>query len=253
MRSIIGPLLLLAALGRPARANAADFYASRPPYERPFPAQRVPRGLKTLSARECGTCHAAIYREWRQSVHSQAWSDPQFQAELYKQPGVSWMCVNCHTPLRNQLDSLVVGLAGDDVERPAKRPNAAFDAALQTEAITCAGCHVRDGAVEGPIRGALAPHATRYSPKFRSPELCLRCHQAVQAYPGKNFICTFTTGEEWRAGPFGKRGVPSLSSWPRVLIRTTGSPPVAGIEKTAVPIFFGRSVRSSGPFSRSIT
>jgi hypothetical protein len=209
MRLVAGVLTSFLAVAAAVRLSAApaDFYATRPVYERPFPAQRVPRGLTSLSARECGRCHAAIYREWQQSVHAQAWADGQFQAEFQKQPGVQWMCINCHTPLRNQLDSLVVTLRDADVERPVRRANPEFDAALKSEAITCAVCHVRDGVVEGPFGDTKAPHAVRYNPAFRSPDLCLRCHQAVQAYPGKNFICTFETGDEWRAGPYAKRGV----------------------------------------------
>jgi nitrate reductase cytochrome c-type subunit len=185
---------------------APDFYATRPPFERPREPVTVPRGLQGLSARECGGCHVEIYREWQQSVHAQAWSEPQFQAELHKQPGVRWLCVNCHTPLRNQIDSLVVALADDDVERPTRRANPAFDAALQSEGITCAACHVRDGAVEGPFGDGSAPHAVRKNPEFRSPDMCLRCHQAVQAYPGKNFVCTFQTGDEWREGSHAAAG-----------------------------------------------
>jgi len=202
---VVVPFLAVAAVVRLSGAPA-DFYATRPVYERPFSAQRVPRGLTSLSARECGRCHATIYREWRQSAHAQAWTDLQFQAEFHKQPGVQWMCINCHTPLRNQLDSLVVALRDADVERPVRRANPEFDAALRSEAITCAACHVRDGAVEGPFGDTMAPHAVRYNPAFRSPALCLRCHQAVQTYPGKNFICNFRSGDEWRAAPQAKRG-----------------------------------------------
>ena len=184
----------------------ADFYATRPQFERPFPAQRVPAGLGSLSAASCGTCHAEIEREWRQSVHAQAWPDPQFQAELKKQPGVAWLCVNCHTPLVNQLDSVVVALRGDDVERPVRAANPLYEPRLRDESITCAVCHVKDGVIVGPYRDVRAPHPTRYDPSFRSATLCLRCHQAVQTYPGKNFICTFATGDEWRAGPYARRG-----------------------------------------------
>ncbi len=205
MRRVAAALLALAAAGR-APGAARDFYATRPVFERPFPFQQVPRGLAGLSARECGRCHEAIYREWRQSVHAQAWSDLQFQAEFHKEPGVQWMCVNCHTPLVNQLDSLVVALRGGDVDRPVRRANPGFDPALKQEAITCAACHVRDGAVEGPFGDTQAPHAVRFSPRFRSSDLCLRCHQAVQAYPGKTFICAFRTGDEWRLGPQARRG-----------------------------------------------
>ena len=207
MKRLAGALLLVLSFA-PACAPkpAPDFYATRPPFERPLAAQRVPRGLASLSSRECGRCHVEIYREWRQSVHAQAWTDLQFQGELGKQPGVRWLCVNCHTPLRNQIDSLVVALAGGDVERPTRRANPLFDANLQAEGITCAACHVREGAVEGPFGDPRAPHAVRLNPAFRGPELCLGCHQAVQAYPGKNFVCTFRTGDEWREGPVAAAG-----------------------------------------------
>ena len=208
MRRLAGAVLIILPIAAVAcmRASAKDFYATRPPFERPLPAQRVPRGLTSLSASECGRCHGEIYREWQQSVHAQAWSDVQFQAELAKQPGVGWLCVNCHTPLRNQIDSLVVSLSENDVERPLRRANTDFDPALRPEGITCAACHVRDGAVEGPFGDRRAPHAVRYNADFRSADFCLRCHQAVQAYPGKNFVCTFQTGDEWREGRHAQEG-----------------------------------------------
>lgn len=199
-------LLVLPVAAACGPAAAPDFYATRPPFERPLAEERVPKGLASLSSRECGGCHVEIYREWRQSVHAQAWTDLQFQAELGKQPGVRWLCVNCHTPLRNQLDSLVVALRDGDVERPTRRANPAFDAGLREEGITCAACHVRDGAVEGPFADARAPHAVRLNTAFLGAEACLRCHQAVQAYPGKNFVCTFQTGDEWREGPHAATG-----------------------------------------------
>src|SRR5262245_33231319 len=200
MRRIAGQMMALLPAATCVPLAGPDFYATRPLFEQPFAAQRPPRGLAGLSAAECGRCHVEIYREWQQSVHAQAWTDAQFQAEFAKQPGVQWMCVNCHTPLRNQLDSLVVGLRGGDVERPVRRMNRDFEPALKEEGITCAACHVRGGAVEGPFGDTRAPHPVRFNPDFRRPDLCLRCHQAVQAYPGKNFVCTFQTGDEWRAG-----------------------------------------------------
>lgn len=208
MRRSAGALLLALPILAAACAGGApqDFYSTRPPFERPLPAQRVPYGLASLSAVECGRCHGEIYREWQQSVHAQSWSDLQFQAEFAKQPGVQWLCVNCHTPLRNQLDSLVVSLRAGDVERPVRQANPDFEPALKAEGITCAGCHVRDGAVEGPFGDTKAPHAVRFNPAFRSADFCLGCHQAVQAYPGKNFVCTFQTGDEWREGPHAREG-----------------------------------------------
>lgn len=228
---VLGLVTLAAACGPRA---APDFYATRPAFERPLPEQRIPRGLKSLSSRECGGCHVEIYREWRQSVHAQAWTDLQFQAELGKQPGVRWLCVNCHTPLRNQIDSLVVALAGGDVERPERTANAGYDPALREEGITCAACHVRDGAVEGPFGDPNAPHAVRMNPAFLGPEPCLGCHQAVQAYPGKNFVCTFRTGDEWREGPMADAG------------RSCQSCHMPGVHR---PLVAGGPVRRSGRHS----
>jgi len=205
MRGLLLIALLVVAV---AVASAAqDFYDTRPAHERPLPAQRIPAGLHSLSSRECGTCHVAIYREWQQSVHAQAWRDPQFQAELKKEPPLSWLCVNCHTPLRDQLDSLVVDLAAGDVAKARRVANPDFVPALRVEGVGCASCHVRDGAVEGPYRDVKARHAVRFSAALRGAEVCLRCHQAVQAYPGKNFVCTFQTGDEWRSSSYAARGV----------------------------------------------
>jgi hypothetical protein len=246
MRLVAGVLVSLLGVAAGARLFAApdDFYLTRPLYERPFPAQRVPRGLTSLSARECGRCHTTIYREWQQSVHAQAWADRQFQAELGKQPGVQWMCINCHTPLRNQLDSLVVALRDADVERPVRRVNRAFDASLRSEAITCAACHVRDGVVEGPFGDSKAPHPVRGNPEFRSPALCLRCHQAVQAYPGKNFICTFETGDEWRAGPDAKRGVSCQGCHMPAELRALA--PGVPVRRTGLHGWIGSHLRKGG-------
>ena len=35
-----------------------------------------------MTAADCGVCHGEIAREWNASVHAQAWSDPQFQADF---------------------------------------------------------------------------------------------------------------------------------------------------------------------------
>jgi hypothetical protein len=53
-------------------------------------------------------------------------------------------------------------------------PNLDFDAVLQQEGVTCAGCHLRDGKILGPRGSQSAPHPTR---KFADAnEICVRCH-----------------------------------------------------------------------------
>jgi hypothetical protein len=61
-------------------------------WEKAIPNQAVPEGLETIRASECGECHIEIYNEWRQSIHSVALQDPQFQAE-WKKDNV-YVCLN---------------------------------------------------------------------------------------------------------------------------------------------------------------
>ncbi len=194
-------------LAAPVKAATA-FAESRPMLERPLGDGTPVEGLPDLSAETCATCHVEIAKEWRTSVHSQAWVDPQYQAEIAKS-GNKWLCLNCHTPLRSQQETLAVGLQEDDVERPILVRNPTYDAGLRDEGITCAACHVRDGVVHGPglAEGeSIAPHPVKADPAFRTTQVCERCHQAVATFPGKSFICVFDTGDEWREGPYDDEG-----------------------------------------------
>lgn len=186
--------------------RAQDFLATRPVYETPLGVGlEAPEGL-LLSAQSCGACHTAIYEQWKVSTHAQAWTDPQYQAEISKS-GNRWLCLNCHTPLMVQQDRWPVGLQHQDVELPVLVDNPAFDPALRDEGITCVSCHLRDGVLHGPgLSDSVAPHPVQADPGFTDDTLCLRCHQAVATYPGKGFVCTFDTGEEWKAGPYPAEG-----------------------------------------------
>jgi len=187
--------------------RVAAFHATRPTLETPLGVGReIPEGVGSLSAEQCAACHPQIAEEWRVSTHAAAWTDRQYQAEILKS-GNRWLCLNCHTPLLVQQDVWPIGLVDGDVERPLLVPNAVFDADLRNEGITCAACHVREGVIHGPGLGGSPPHPVAADPDFRSDALCLRCHQAVATYPGKDFVCTFETGAEWAAGPYKDEGV----------------------------------------------
>lgn len=196
--------------------KARAFYDSRPYFQQPMPHTEVPQGLPDLRAETCGGCHTEIYEEWRISTHRRAWTqDAQFQAELAKSRSennpdsdddVGWMCVNCHTPLESQLERLVVGLEGGAVEKPIYIDNPNYDRALQLEAITCATCHVRDGAVLGPDGDTDAPHAVRKAPALLSVDVCTRCHQARAEFRHIALACVFDTGGEWQRGPYDDQG-----------------------------------------------
>jgi len=191
--------------------RALAFYGARPRVERPQAGwQRLPDGLPDLRAATCGECHSAIYDEWLVSTHGQAWTDRQLQSEMTKS-GNRWLCNNCHTPLLNQMELWAVELSDGDVEKPLYVENPLFDSAFRDEGITCAACHVRDGAVEGPTGIQTEAHATRKTDRFADEAICLTCHQAVRSYPGKDFICIFETGAEWRESPYGQADQPCQS------------------------------------------
>ena len=189
--------------------RALAFSDQQPRYLRPVPYTPAPAGVGSLSAEACGRCHRAIYEEWRVSTHARAWlDDAQFQEELAKsrQQGVDWMCVNCHTPLMNQIPRWVVGLIDDDVSRPTYVDNPYFDEALQQEAITCATCHVRDGVVLGPFGGTRAPHPVKKDASLLTTAVCTQCHQARAFFEPQQLLCAFNTGEEHAQSPYGQQG-----------------------------------------------
>ncbi len=191
--------------------RAIDFSATQARYLRPVDAGAVPAGLPDLRAATCGTCHTEIYEEWRVSTHARAWKDDtQFQAELHKprsnNSDVSWMCRNCHTPLRSQQPQLVTGLVDDALDRPIYEANPYFQPQLEDDAITCASCHVRDGVVLGPFGDSVAPHPVKKSEHLLSNKVCTDCHQAKAWFEEISLACVFDTGSEFDSGPYAKEG-----------------------------------------------
>lgn len=169
------------------------------PYDQPVP------GIPGIRAEQCGTCHQTIYEEWKTSYHAKAFVDPFFQAYWRKDRHI-WICLNCHTPMEPQQPRLIKGLEGGKVHKPITADNPRFNADFQQEGITCAACHVRDGVIEGPYPDMKAPHPTRYSPRFRSTDICFTCHQVpsgpFQFYNGG----PCSTFPEFEAGPYHRRG-----------------------------------------------
>ncbi len=180
-------------------------FGLRDDYRRALPYQVVPAGLTSLRAEACGQCHQAIYEEWKSSMHAHAYVDPFFQAYWRKDQHI-WVCLNCHSPLENQQPLLIKALKHDDPEQPITEPNPNYDADYQGEGISCAACHVRDGVILGPFEDSVAPHPTRYDPRFRSTQICYTCHQvqsgALQFYNGGPCATFF----EFEGGPYAKRG-----------------------------------------------
>lgn len=142
-------------------------------FERPIPVKELPAAVTSQSAAACGRCHTEIYHEWRTAMHSRAWADPYFQAD-WRFDGSRQICRNCHTPLADQQENLVLGFRDRDKWDPILKPNPHFDAGLQHEGVTCNVCHLREGKILGPYARTSAPHAVEKM--GNSNQVCVRCH-----------------------------------------------------------------------------
>jgi hypothetical protein len=189
-------------VGGPRVGGASADLAAIAAWTQPrVPTGATVAGLPNLSAQTCAGCHDAIHAEWAASTHNRAWVDPQFQAELHKDPSVAWLCINCHTPMADQQPRLVA--APSVLRDPPSRPNPAFDPALQAEGITCVACHWRAAGIAGVHEDAVAPHALVFDGTLRDPALCTSCHQAM-AQVEPTLVCHFDTGAEWKAANPGR-------------------------------------------------
>ncbi|HKZ46248.1 MAG TPA: multiheme c-type cytochrome, partial [Thermodesulfobacteriota bacterium] len=142
-------------------------------FERPIHVETMPVPMKVLSAKACAACHREIYNEWATTMHSRAWTDPYFQAD-FRFEGSQQICKNCHIPLENQQEELVLGFRDKEKWDPILKPNPNFDSTLQTEGVTCTVCHLREGRILGPYGSASSPHAVV---KMTDPnQACVRCH-----------------------------------------------------------------------------
>jgi hypothetical protein len=142
-------------------------------FERPIPVKELPAAVDSQSAKACGRCHTEIYTEWTTTIHSQAWTDPYFQVD-WKFDGSQQICKNCHIPLQDQQEHLVMGFRDQEKWDPILKPNPHFDAALQHEGVTCNVCHLREGKILGPGARSSAPHAVEKMEN--SNHACIRCH-----------------------------------------------------------------------------
>ncbi len=74
-----------------------------------YPSRASAGGRKVTSSmfdapEVCGGCHTEIYKQWKGSMHSNAWTDPIYRAALdhiSKGSGgsVDNLCMGCHTPI----------------------------------------------------------------------------------------------------------------------------------------------------------
>jgi mono/diheme cytochrome c family protein len=160
-----------------------------PPVQGTPPAS-LPPAAASLSAQQCGRCHAKQFGEWKGSLHARA-DSAGLAAQLSRRTKGEAECRSCHSPLAEQLAA-----AGD----------------LRSEGITCASCHVRGWTREGPPRRpdsgllALPSYPLVEDRRFERSDFCLPCHQLspTVVVKGRPLLDTY---REWLEGPYMARGV----------------------------------------------
>ncbi len=170
----------------------------------------------------CRGCHPEIYRQWKGSMHSNAFVDPVFQA-LWKMGveetdgAVENLCAGCHTAIGT--------LAG---EVKLNRETGRFEVSeIAAKGVQCDLCHtikassmhltpimepfnasiiVEPGDVKrGPYKDSVSPyHETEYSELHTRSEFCANCHNVF--HPG-NLFPIERTYDEWRNSVYAQAGI----------------------------------------------
>lgn len=171
----LAALILITAFFYHRFTRPLTFFEVTKDFERPMEVA-VPEGLSSLSAEECGLCHEEIYEEWKSSIMAQAWTEPYFQVDFVWDNSMQ-ICKNCHTPLANQQEHLVLGFNDKAKLDPILEPNPDYDPDLQNEGVTCAVCHIKDGVIVGPFGAKTDAHPTRKDDRFTDGRsVCKKCH-----------------------------------------------------------------------------
>ena len=158
------------------------------------------------SSSTCKECHEDIYRNWRNSLHALAFTNPIFQTAYNKayretKGEARKYCLGCHAP--------TVRITGDyDAELP-----------ITAEGVTCDFCHTVSSIdlqspaspfVSSPgevkrsvLRQAQSPHhKTEYSADFASSKLCAGCH----SFKNRHGVAVGDTYQEWENSEFARQG-----------------------------------------------
>lgn len=179
--------------------NSPETVLNHAPWATTLPQLKPIAGVGGVKASDCAQCHQEIYDEWKVSTHAHALSDLQFQSELAKQSSPEWLCLNCHIPVANQRENLVIKLTDGDIYRPVFKKNPDFDPEMRLEAVTCATCHViqnekGESVIVGANGNLNAPHPVVHDPDYVNNR-CNDCHNQT-AILTDTLVCSFQTGDE---------------------------------------------------------
>lgn len=126
------------------------------------------------TAAECGECHVEIYKEWKESYHGRAMTDPlflEFTADINKEE-----CIRCHAPVALRQAGFATPIARTEHRQ---------------DGVSCLTCHQIEGGVAGPSKGLTGACNPTYDPAQTDVvKICFACHNQ------------HNTGNEWLRGPY---------------------------------------------------
>ncbi len=159
MRWLYAPIVLATAALGCAQAEPAPEHAAIGLDDTP-PEAAGPSREPLPSEAECRECHPEVAAQWDRSRHHAAFSNPDFQRSLAREP--EDFCRNCHAP----------GLARVQPLTATERAEA------EALGVGCLDCHAGEGTLlAGPNANlAAAPHPLAAVQDFATHS-CARCHE----------------------------------------------------------------------------
>ncbi len=146
-------------------------------------AHRLAEAYQGFQDGKCQSCHPAIWREWEDSMHANAWVDEIYQAAAQQVPDRETKCDQCHAPQ----PILITGIG----EMPKLRNR------QRQAGVSCLVCHLdAEGAMNGPPASAETYfHANVTNPIYTEPTtLCGTCH-GQQSVPEHDQVSSFLNSE----------------------------------------------------------
>lgn len=177
-------LLVAAVFGLARGAEGGPPLALPGPSPRPR-AEGVDHAAKQNQS--CEGCHSAIAKEWRGSLHREAWHDPVFQKALAIEPEP--FCRGCHAP---------------EADAAGEPPKTAQDVG-----VGCVTCHVQDEKIVGTrsLAGSKEGHAVVGDARLGTTDACASCHQFD--FPRVKGLPMQSTLEEQASSSFAKESCQS--------------------------------------------
>jgi len=159
----------------------------------------TPAALATSDS--CRECHPSVYDEWRASMHSRAFVDPQVRAPDQSDDFRKAECLPCHAPAPVFRHGIVPGTRV--LARTERR----------VDGVDCLACHGLEQGVAASRTGLSGACRPTYRPELSRDQLCFPCHNQHQ------------THDEWRASPAAAAGKTCIDCH---MPRVTRTPPEAG-------------------------